>query len=99
MVCGPEAAGYVDRKQGAPRNSKELPRNATERCGEPDRSLAMGIELIEQAAACRKKAAECERRALIAEDEAYRRTYQELAQLWREMAQQPEMLTQRISRP
>jgi hypothetical protein len=93
MVCGPEAAGYADR------NAKEFQGTPTERCGEPDRSLTMGIELIEQAAACRKKAAECERRALIAQDEAYRRTYQELAQLWREMAQQTEMLTQRISRP
>jgi hypothetical protein len=59
----------------------------------------MGIEQIEQAAACRKKAAECERRALLAQDETYRRTYRELAQLWCEMAQQAETLTQRISRP
>jgi hypothetical protein len=59
----------------------------------------MGIELVEQVAACRKKAAECERRALLAQDETYRRTYRELAQLWREMAQQAETLTQRISRP
>jgi hypothetical protein len=59
----------------------------------------MGIELVEQAAACRKKAAERERRALVAQDETYRRTYRELAQLWREVAQQAETLTQRISRP
>ncbi|HEX4238455.1 MAG TPA: hypothetical protein VHZ64_11025 [Xanthobacteraceae bacterium] len=59
----------------------------------------MGIELVEQAAACRKEAAECERRALVAQDETYRRTYRELAQLWREVAQQAETLTQRISRP
>ena len=59
----------------------------------------MGIELVEQAAACRKKAAECDRRALLAQDETYRRTYRELAQLWREMAQQAETLTQRTSRP
>jgi hypothetical protein len=59
----------------------------------------VGIELVEQAAACRNKAAECERRALLAQDETYRRTYRELAQLWREMAQQAETLTQRISRP
>ena len=59
----------------------------------------MGIELVEQAAACRKKAAECERRALLAQDETDRKTYRELAQLGREMAQQAETLTQRISRP
>jgi len=46
-----------------------------------------------------EKAAECERRALVAQDETYRRTYRELAQLWREVAQQAETLTQRISRP
>ncbi|HEX8807870.1 MAG TPA: hypothetical protein VF760_02625 [Xanthobacteraceae bacterium] len=59
----------------------------------------MGIELAEQAAACRKKAAECDRRALLAQDETYRRTYRELAQLWREIAQQAETLTQRTSLP
>ncbi|MBO0715920.1 MAG: hypothetical protein J2P55_01110 [Rhizobiales bacterium] len=62
-------------------------------------SLPMRIELVEQAAACRKKAAECERRALLAQDETYRRTYQELAQLWREMAEQAEILTQKVLRP
>jgi hypothetical protein len=59
----------------------------------------MRIELVEQAAACRKKAAECERRALLAQDETYRRTYRELAQLWREMAEQAEILTQKVLRP
>lgn len=59
----------------------------------------MRMELIEQAAVCRKKAAECEHRALLAQDETYRRAYQELAQLWREMAQQAEMLTQKILQP
>ena len=62
-------------------------------------SLPMRIELVEQATACRKKAAECERRALLARDETYRRTYQELAQLWREMAEQAEILTQKVLRP
>jgi hypothetical protein len=56
----------------------------------------MRMELTEQAAVCRKKATECEHRALYAQDETYRRTYRELAHLWREMAQQAEMLTQRI---
>jgi hypothetical protein len=70
-----------------------------EHCGVPNRFPSMGIELIEQAAACRKKAAECERRAVLAQDETYRRTYRKLAQLWREMAQQAKMLTQRISQP
>ncbi len=59
----------------------------------------MQMELSEQAAACRQKAAECERRALTAQDETYRKTYQELAQLWREMARQAEMLTRRIPLP
>jgi len=59
----------------------------------------MGIELVEQATACRKKAAECDRRALLAQDETYRRTYRELAQLWREIAQKAETLTQRTSLP
>lgn len=55
------------------------------------------MELIEQADACRQKAAECDRRALLAQDETYRGTYRELAQLWREMARQAEMLTKKIS--
>jgi hypothetical protein len=59
----------------------------------------MRMELIEQVDACRKKAAECERRSLLARDETYRKTYQELAKLWREMAQQAEMLTQKFSQP
>jgi hypothetical protein len=52
----------------------------------------MRMELSKQAAACREKAAECERRALLVGDGAHRATYLELAQLWREMAQQSERL-------
>ena len=59
----------------------------------------MRMELIEQVSACRQKAAECERRALTAQDEAYRKTYQELAELWHEMARQAEMLSEKISLP
>ena len=46
----------------------------------------MRTDLNKQAAACRQKAAECERRAVLAKDQTHRRTYLELAQLWREMA-------------
>ena len=46
----------------------------------------------EQAEALRKRAAECERRALLASEEAQRKTYRELADLWRDMAQQVETL-------
>jgi len=59
----------------------------------------MSMELSEQASVCREKAAECERRAFLAQDETYCRTYRELAQLWREMEQQAEMLTQMILQP
>jgi hypothetical protein len=50
------------------------------------------MDLTEQAAACQEKAAQCERRALLVEDDTHRRTYLELAQLWREMAQDNERL-------
>ena len=56
----------------------------------------MRMELTGQADACRKKAAERERVALLAEDETYRSTYRELAHLWREMARQAEMLSEKI---
>jgi hypothetical protein len=58
----------------------------------------MRMDLIQQAAACREKAAECERRALHVEDETHRRTYLELAQLWREMAQHGERLDEFFGR-
>ncbi|HET7840311.1 MAG TPA: hypothetical protein VFM21_01835 [Terriglobia bacterium] len=49
----------------------------------------------EQAEALRKRAAECERRALLTNEEPQRRTYRELADLWRDMAQQVESLHHR----
>jgi hypothetical protein len=51
----------------------------------------------EQAEALRKRAAECRRRALLASEEPQRRTYLELADLWRDMAQQVETLYHRNS--
>jgi hypothetical protein len=45
-----------------------------------------------QISACLKKATECERLALLATDDARRKTYLELAHLWRDMARQVEML-------
>jgi hypothetical protein len=68
----------------------------TERHSASDRSFPMRVDLIEQADTCRKKAAVCERRALLAQDETYRGTYRELAELWREMARQAEMLTEKV---
>jgi hypothetical protein len=47
--------------------------------------------------ACLKKATDCERRALLATDDAHRRTYLELARLWRDMAQQVESLHRQAS--
>jgi hypothetical protein len=52
----------------------------------------MGMELSKQVVACREKAAQCERRALLVEDATHRKTYLELAELWREMAQHGERL-------
>jgi hypothetical protein len=60
--------------------------------------LEMGTEMSEQVTACLEKAADCERRALLAADEAQRKTYLELARLWRDMAQQAEMLKRRLAR-
>jgi len=45
-----------------------------------------------QVKACWERATECERRALLATDDAQRKTYLELVRLWRDMAQQAEML-------
>jgi hypothetical protein len=50
----------------------------------------------EQLKACREKATQCERRALLVTDDAQRKTYLELAHLWRDMAQQVEMLHERL---
>ncbi len=52
----------------------------------------MRMDLNKHAAACRQKAAECQRRALLANNEAHRSTYLELAQMWREMAAHGERL-------
>jgi len=52
----------------------------------------MRMELIEQAAACRRKADECERRAVLVSDGQLRKTYEELATTWLEMARQVELL-------
>ncbi len=52
----------------------------------------MRKELNKQAELSRLKAAECERRALRVKDEAQRKTYLELAQMWREMAAHGERL-------
>jgi galactokinase len=50
------------------------------------------MEKSDQMKACLEKAADCERRALLVTDEAHRKTYVELALLWRDMAEQGEML-------
>jgi hypothetical protein len=47
--------------------------------------------------ACLAKAAECERRALLVLDETHRKTYLELARVWRDMAEQMEELDRRFS--
>ncbi len=46
----------------------------------------------ERVRACLDKATECERQALLVTDEAHRKTYLELANLWRDMAQQVQSL-------
>ena len=48
--------------------------------------------MASQSETCRRKALECERRAALATGRTIRRTYAELAQLWREMADQAEEL-------
>jgi hypothetical protein len=50
-----------------------------------------------QVKACWERATECERRALLATDDAQRKTYLELVGLWRDMAQQVEMLHRQSS--
>ena len=49
-------------------------------------------KVSEQAKLCREKAADCERRMLLATDPAVQKTYRELANQWREMADQAEEL-------
>jgi hypothetical protein len=55
----------------------------------------MGTEMSDQVRACLEKAADCRRRALLVTDETHRKTYLELARLWRDMAEQAEMLNSR----
>jgi hypothetical protein len=52
----------------------------------------MRMELADRAAVCWQKAAECERRATLASEDQFRKTYAELAGMWREMARQVEIL-------
>jgi hypothetical protein len=60
--------------------------------------MRMSMETSDRVNACLAKAAECERRALIVTDETHRKTYLELARLWRDMAEQAGMLERRLSR-
>ena len=61
------------------------------------RSLGMSTETSDQVNACFAKAVECERRAMLVPDETHRKTYSELARLWRDMAEQVEGLDRRLS--
>jgi len=56
----------------------------------------MATEMSDQVKACLEKVADCERRALLVTDETHRKTYLELARLWRDMAEQAEMLDRRL---
>jgi len=48
--------------------------------------------MSERAEACRKKATECQRLAMAASDTTIRQIYLDLAQQWRELAEQAERL-------
>ena len=48
--------------------------------------------MSERAEACRKKVTECQRLAMAASDPAIRQMYLDIAQQWRELAEQAEYL-------
>jgi hypothetical protein len=48
--------------------------------------------MSERAEACKKKVTECQRLAMAASDPAIRQMYLDLAQQWRELAEQAERL-------
>jgi len=96
-VCGHMSGTQQDFKSSVPLWTQRISTKKSGTTATKIRSVRMSTETSDRMNACLAKAAECERRAMLVPDETHRKTYLELARLWRDMAEQVVALDRRLS--